>query len=108
MAPPEHIPAGVPVKRRRIFQALGASGLASAVAVFGRSPKASAAVTPDYTVYCCDLSFAPSHNLTECQSGNHYTWTCSGGGGNHLICYCCEHKNSSGVTVYSSYSCYSA
>jgi hypothetical protein len=93
--------AGGRAGRRRFLGGLGAGGLAVAGAVFGRATPALANV-----VYqCCNLVKEPSHNLTQCQTGPHYTWSCSGGGGNHLVCQCCEHYDSVGVTVYSSASC---
>lgn len=75
------------VGRRRFFGGLGAGGLAVAGAVFGRATPAEALIA----VGCCNLCWDPSGTLSQCQSGTHYTWSCSITGGNHVVCTCCEH-----------------
>jgi hypothetical protein len=78
--------------RRRFLGGLGASGLAAAVAVFGRADPAYALVT----VVCCHLCFSPSHSEQECETGRHYVWTCGRTVNGRLQqCWCCEH----GVTT---------
>jgi len=77
---------------------IGASGLAAAMAVFGRSTEAAASVSPNLvTVVCCNLCFSPSHSELECETGTHYVWTCARTVNGRLQqCWCCEHGNSSG------------
>ncbi|MBF9132831.1 hypothetical protein I0C86_28310 [Plantactinospora sp. S1510] len=85
--------------RRRIFAGIGASGLAAAVAVFGRSGPAAAA----YAYACCSLEFHPTMSVSACKSGSHYVWHCWHAG--YVRCQCCEAKDSYGHTVASAYSC---
>jgi len=88
--------------RRRILAGVGASGLAAAIAVFGRS--GSAAAAPSYRYGCCNLAFAPSGTLSSCLSGSHYVWYC---GLNELQCECCEVKGGpNGAYSRSVYTCY--
>ena len=87
------------VGRRRILAGIGASGLAAAVAVFGRSGAANA--IPGFG--CCNLAFTPTGSVSSCLNGNHYVWYC---GLNELQCQCCEVKNSSGSYTRSAYTCY--
>jgi hypothetical protein len=91
--------SGRKVRRRRIFAGIGASGIATAVAVFGRSTPASA----DYTYACCHLSFRPTYTVAQCKSGNHYIWYCWHAG--YVRCQCCEVKDGYGYDVASAYSC---
>jgi hypothetical protein len=91
-------PTPVRTGRRRFLGKAGVAGLAAAAAVFGRSTPAFAA-----NYGCCNLLFAPSHSVAQCRTGSNYTWTCSMNA--YLWCYCCEHKNSYGNYIYSSYSC---
>jgi hypothetical protein len=87
------------MRRRRLLGGLGASGLAAAVAVFGRSSAASA----KYHVACCDLEFAPTRTISSCLSGRHYVWHCWHAG--YVRCQCCEVKDPYGATIASAYSC---
>ncbi|GAA1027632.1 hypothetical protein GCM10009557_09780 [Virgisporangium ochraceum] len=74
-------------RRRRVLGGLGATGLAAAVAVFGRSGPAAA----KYNVACCHLEYAPTRTISSCLSGRR--------------CQCCEVKDPYGATVASAYSC---
>jgi hypothetical protein len=85
--------------RRRILAGIGASGVAAAVAVFGRSGAADA--IPGYG--CCNLQYRPTVSVSSCLSGKHYVWYC---GLNELQCQCCEVKDSSGSNIRSAYTCY--
>jgi hypothetical protein len=90
------------VVRRRFLAGVGASGLATAGAVFGFAQPASAEAFAGCCVLCC----SPSHSVASCESGSHYVWTCSESA--YLFCSCCEHGqpcNKCNSTNYSSYSC---
>jgi len=91
------------VGRRWFLSGLGASGLASAAAVFGFTPSASALVSAG----CCNLCCSPSHSVSTCESGSHYVWQCSES--YYLFCNCCEHGSpcvyGCSSSRYSSYSC---
>ena len=91
------------VGRRRFLGGMGAGGLATAAAVFGFTPDASALVDEG----CCTLFCKPTHNLSQCETGSHYVWECTESGG-FLYCNCCEHGNPGAgcnSSNYSSYSC---
>lgn len=89
--------------RRGFLTGIGAGGLATAGAVFGFTPPASALVSAG----CCGLCCNPSHSVSTCESGSYYVWECSES--YYLFCSCCEHGNPCGVgcntSNYSSYSC---
>jgi hypothetical protein len=87
------------VRRRRFLSGVGATGLAAAVAVFGRSTAASAT----YNVGCCTLQFTPTKTIAQCLAGRHYVWYCSHAG--YVQCQCCEVKNSSGNNIASAWKC---
>ena len=76
--------------RRRLLAGIGASGLAAAIAVFGRGTAAQAA-----NYGCCTLIYNPPNmSLGSCQSvrsenEGYYTWYCSIN--NNRDCACCEH-----------------
>ena len=92
--------------RRRVLGGIGASGLAAAVAVFGKGSPAFAG-----NWYCCNLIFHPPNmSMSACQSSHGeneswYTWTCARSAS--LDCACCEHKRY-GSTVGSAGTCYHA
>ena len=77
--------------RRRFLSRVGASGLAAAAAVFGRSSPAEAVAAG-----CCSLCLPKSGTRAQCASGRYYMWICSYGTSGFLYCNCCEHGNSSG------------
>jgi len=85
--------------RRRILAGIGASGVAAAVAVFGRSGPADA--IGGYG--CCNLQYPPSVSVSSCLNGRHYVWYC---GLNELQCQCCEVKDPYGNNIRSAYTCY--
>ncbi len=92
--------------RRRFLAGVGGGGLATAAAVFGFTPSASASSNLT-AAGCCDLCCSPSHNMAQCETGSYYVWSCSQDGG-YLYCDCCEHAGACGKcnsTNYSSYSC---
>ncbi|GAA2329617.1 hypothetical protein [Dactylosporangium salmoneum] len=101
-APPEESAVTAPRSRRRILGMLGAGGLATAAAVFGRSTPALAG---NYN--CCNLAFPPPSSkyvsYSTCKTYTNYDWLCTNGAG--LYCQCCEGKNSAGTTVVSGASC---
>jgi hypothetical protein len=75
------------VGRRRLLGGVGASGLAAAVAVFGRS---SPAFAGNYG--CCNLYVSPPNiSYATCTTSSttlsYYNWSCSSGG---YSCQCCE------------------
>jgi hypothetical protein len=73
------------VGRRRMMARMGAGGLATAVAVFARTPSASAS-----NYGCCHLAHYPptlAYNTCPGTSG-HYVWSCTRSGGGY--CECCE------------------
>jgi hypothetical protein len=78
--------------RRRFLSGVGASGLATAMAVFGSATPASALVAAG----CCNLCRSRSGTFAQCSSGTHYVWSCSIGGSAFLHCTCCEHGAKSG------------
>jgi hypothetical protein len=88
--------------RRRFLAGVGASGLATAAVMFGRS-------TPAFAVSagCCNLCYSPG-DFNSCDQGTHYLWACAYGS-EFLYCYCCEHgttgDNCNGVT-FSAYTCH--
>lgn len=94
------------VLRRRFLGGLGASGLATAAAVFGGERAANAY----YTAGCCTLAYAPTVTVSQCiNTGRYYMWTCSNPqypGDRVHACDCCEVKNSSGGFISSGYRCY--
>jgi hypothetical protein len=88
------------VRRRRVLGGIGASGIAAAIAVFGRSGPAAAT----YNVACCHLSWAPNRTIAQCLAARyHYVWHCWHAG--YVRCQCCEIENSAGTDLYSAYSC---
>jgi hypothetical protein len=92
-------PAGPRRRRRWFLGGIGASGLAAAAAVFGRSNPALAA----YNVACCHLTFRPTRTISQCLSAIHYVWNCSHAG--YVRCQCCEIKDHYGYPVASAYRC---
>ena len=93
------------VGRRRLLAGAGASGLAVAIAVFGRATAAQA-----YSYGCCGLAMAPNMTLSACQTSHGenewwYTWYCALS--NNRDCACCEHYRygnivgSAGLCYYS-------
>lgn len=89
--------------RRGFLTGVGAGGLATAGAVFGFTPPASALVSRG----CCNLCCSPSHSLGSCETGSYYEWECTESGG-YLYCNCCEHGSpcsKCNSSNYSSYSC---
>jgi hypothetical protein len=86
------------VRRRRLLGGLGATGVAAAVAVFGRSTPASA-----YNVACCHLDLPPTWSVSRCRGVPHYVWHCWHAG--YVRCQCCEAKDPYGATIASAYSC---
>ncbi len=89
--------------RRGFLTGVGAGGLATAGAVFGFAPPASALVSRG----CCNLCCSPSHSLGSCETGSYYEWECTESGG-FLYCNCCEHGSpcsKCNSSNYSSYSC---
>ncbi|GAA0958990.1 hypothetical protein [Virgisporangium aurantiacum] len=88
------------VRRRRLLGGVGASGIAAAIAVFGRSGPAAAA----YQYACCHLQFHPTKSISYCLGTYHYVWHCWHAG--YVRCQCCEVKNyAGGPNVASAYSC---
>ncbi|GAA1027636.1 hypothetical protein GCM10009557_09800 [Virgisporangium ochraceum] len=87
------------VRRRRLLGGVGASGIAAAITVFGRSGPAAAV----YNVACCHLAMAPTKTISQCLAASHYVWHCWHAG--YVRCQCCEIKNSSGTYTASAYSC---
>ncbi len=88
------------VRRRRLLGGVGASGIAAAMAVFGRSSPAAAT----YNVACCHLTWSPTKTISQCLAATyHYVWHCWHAG--YVRCQCCEIENSKGVDLYSAYSC---
>jgi hypothetical protein len=88
------------VDRRRFLGGVGASGLATAAVLFGRSESAMAA-SDLHKVGCCCLSYPSSHDIYSCESGNHYVWGCGKVVNHRLIrCDCCEHYNPNYSTGY--------
>jgi hypothetical protein len=78
--------------RRRFMAGVGASGLATAAVVFGRSGTAQAGAL-SYPLNCCTLCFKPSISVAACKGySGHYIWRCSNGAGT-LHCECCETKS---------------
>ncbi|MBE1492784.1 hypothetical protein [Plantactinospora soyae] len=92
--------------RRKVLAGVGASGLAMAAAVFGRSTPAQAA-----NHACCTLVFVPPNvSYASCTSGRHYVWQCTFGTVGPVYRYnCCEKMNSAGKTIGSAtrYTCIS-
>ena len=87
------------VRRRRLLGGVGASGVAAAIAVFGRSGPAAA-----YDYACCHLQFHPTWSISGCLNTYHYVWHCWHAG--YVRCQCCEVKNyAGGPNVASAYSC---
>ncbi|HEX6681243.1 MAG TPA: hypothetical protein VF062_00495 [Candidatus Limnocylindrales bacterium] len=97
-------PDGKPrVGRRRLLAGVGASGLATAIAVFGRASAAQA-----YRYGCCNLIFRNNLSMGGCMNSstsNHsyYVWYCAYT--SRLDCSCCEHYFDGRVTG-SAYQCY--
>lgn len=92
---------GGKIVRRGFLAGLGAAGLGTAQAAFGKAVPAHAVDSG-----CCHLAYASTHQLYQCQTGHNYTWTCSIVGGNHVVCWCCEHQNTAGGPyVYSTSYC---
>lgn len=93
------------VRRRRFLGGLGASGLATAAAVFGGARAANA-----YTAGCCALAYSPTMSVSQCVSNaRYYMWTCSNPqypGDRLHACDCCEAENSSGQYYASAFRCY--
>lgn len=77
--------------RRRFLTGVGATGLAVAVATFGRSTAAYA-----YVVGCCDLPHPPGDtcyiSYAACSGASHpYLWTCKRPKNRPpLLCQCCD------------------
>jgi hypothetical protein len=87
------------VRRRRLLGGVGASGVAAAIAVFGRSSPAEA-----YVYACCHLEFHPTWSIRDCLNTYHYVWHCWHAG--YVRCQCCEVKRyAGGPNVASAYSC---
>lgn len=84
---------GRPVGRRRVLKVVGASGLATAAALFGRTPAASAGTEHG----CCVLATAKHKSWSYCAARATYIWSCT-----HTVsmwCRCCEMRG------YSAYTC---
>ena len=88
--------------RRRVLAGAGASGLAMAAAVFGRSSPANAA-----NWECCTLEFVPPNvSYSNCINSPHYVWQCTFGTVWPVYrCNCCEKKNGSGTIIGSASRC---
>jgi hypothetical protein len=77
------------VGRRRLLAGAGASGLAAAMAVFGRGTPAFAA-----NWHCCNLVHNPPNmSFSSCTTtsgsyDHYYNWYCTE---RYLRCQCCEH-----------------
>ncbi|GIJ25654.1 hypothetical protein Vqi01_08160 [Micromonospora qiuiae] len=82
--------------RRRLLAGAGASGLAMATAVFGRSTPAHAA-----NWACCTLSFVPP-NITyaNCTGSPHWVWQCTFGTVGPVYRYNCCEKYNAAKTAY--------
>lgn len=84
--------------RRALLGGAGASGLAMAAAVFGRSTPAAAA-----NYGCCQLAFNPPNiSYTTCANANYnYIWNCLYGTVGPIYRYsCCERYTNSSRTTY--------
>ena len=80
------VPARRKVLRRRFLGGMGASGLAAAMTVFGKTPAYAGAGWWQ----CCYLACgAPTVSMSTCLNANHYVWSCTTSGG-FLWCRCCE------------------
>ena len=77
--------------RRRLLGGLGASALATSIAVFGG--KAKAAMAQPGRPHCCNLANYPANTTySYCHAHANYIWYCTDEGGS-LHCACCETKN---------------
>lgn len=86
------------VGRRGFLSGLGASGLAVAIAVFGRSSPAVADIGIQCTRVqcCCICSGVRRVSYLECiNCGRTYVWQCTQPDGRNA-CRCCECGNTSG------------
>lgn len=84
--------------RRGFLTAVGATGLASSIALF-KPGKAEAAMEPDLCyVSCCGLIYCPNESYSTCAAHASYIWTCWA---SCTECAnCCE---SSGHSAYESF-----
>lgn len=85
---------GRQVARRGFLSGVGATGLATAMTLFGRTPAARASVQSDA---CCTLC-GPRISYETCSNARrNYTWFCTTDLGRYdLRCYCCERGNTGG------------
>lgn len=71
-------------RRRFVLGGLGASGLAAAMTVFGKTPAYAA------NWQCCNLACGRrTVSMSTCLNSHHYVWSCTTSGG-FLWCRCCE------------------
>jgi hypothetical protein len=71
------------LSRRGLLAGLGASGLATAAMIFGRTTDAEAL----YYYGCCRLKYDNNVDFGRCEAYGEYTWICQYGA---QECYCCE------------------
>jgi len=98
-------PEAKPAKsRRRFLGVVGASGLATAAAVFSRSSPALAA-----NYGCCNLQYPDGPrrvSYATCKTyGERYDWLCWRDSQHKSYCQCCEGKQNH-VTVVSGAACW--
>jgi hypothetical protein len=107
------------VRRRSFLGAAGASALGGAVAAFGLARPASAhetkathpqldpaTITPDYSVYCCNLAYQARCTIDQETNGcsNGWSWTCCAYVGSTLTRVTCGECYDAECSWYAFYS----